>query len=423
MGRQYGWRIWRWWGRRWTGFCSSAYPPSPGYPHGGNGTPSGGQGGTRPPDYMPPPQPGSGVPVPARPPATAEDAWKAIQERLKAVDGDWSRFWVDWKNGDELGDFAKGIGVGFLKGLPGTLESLWGAVKWAFKPNDEKWEDIKQAWEAAKIIAQVSAELTNPATRLALIRALLNNDLAAASQLAPTFVGLVVAVQPLINELAVRLVGMSAYDKGQILGRLLYEIIEFAVLAGVTGGVGAAAKGGKGADLVAKLKILFKTEDEAEIIKLLEQVYARYNKIQEGVKIEEILKDTKGLEETIKELEKAAKFPRKPIDATRPQHGTVKHDATAFNKAKAWEKDAATIQARFNQDLVDANGVPIPGFRPDAQRIRVTPDGRRVVDITEVRSPTQTPAEMDAKIKRYREVLGDQAGEINWIEPIDNARK
>jgi hypothetical protein len=114
---------------------------------------------------------------------------------------------------------------------------------------------------------------------------------------------------------------------------------------------------------------------------------------------------------------------KKPIDGTRPQHGTPSHDATSYNKAKAWEKDPSTVEARFNQDLVDANGRHIAQFRPDAQRIRTTPDGRKVVDVVEVRSPSQTPAEMDAKIAKIRRELGDQAGEIKWVEPTDVKRK
>ncbi len=115
---------------------------------------------------------------------------------------------------------------------------------------------------------------------------------------------------------------------------------------------------------------------------------------------------------------------RKPIDSPRTRHGTDEHDATSFNRAKNWEGDAATVESRFNQQLVDADGNAVPGLQPDAQRIRLLPDGRRVVDVLEVRSVnSQSPAFMNRKMQRYRDVLGDQAGDIRWIDPIDTARR
>jgi hypothetical protein len=43
---------------------------------------------------------------------------------------------------------------------------------------------------------------------------------------------------------------------------------------------------------------------------------------------------------------------RKPIDSTRPTHGTTEHDATGYNQAKNWEQEKATLESRFNQQLV-----------------------------------------------------------------------
>ena len=95
----------------------------------------------------------------------------------------------------------------------------------------------------------------------------------------------------------------------------------------------------------------------------------------------------------------------------------------AFNQAKAWQKDPKTVQVRFNQNLVDANGKEIKGFRPDVQRIRVTPDGKKVVDVLEVQSPRQTKRFMIAKIAAIKRALGAQAGSVKWVPIIKGAAR
>jgi len=105
--------------------------------------------------------------------------------------------------------------------------------------------------------------------------------------------------------------------------------------------------------------------------------------------------------------------PRKPIDATRPRHGTPEHDATAFNQARDFELAPDTVEARFNQQLVGPEGTKLSNLTPDAQRIRT--DLR--VDVYEVQSPSQSRSFMNRKMSRYREILGDSAGEVWWEEP------
>lgn len=107
---------------------------------------------------------------------------------------------------------------------------------------------------------------------------------------------------------------------------------------------------------------------------------------------------------------------KKPITPDRPEHGTTKHDAAAYNQAKAWENDPNTVEARFNQALVDGDGNQISGMRPDAQRVRA--DGK--IDVLEVRSPSQSDAFMNAKKQKYKDLLGDKAGDIEWIGPHDS---
>jgi hypothetical protein len=107
---------------------------------------------------------------------------------------------------------------------------------------------------------------------------------------------------------------------------------------------------------------------------------------------------------------------KKPVDSSRPKHGTDKHDAAAYNQTKAWEGDPNTVEARFNQALVDADGNQISNMRPDAQRVRA--DGK--IDVLEVRSDSQTPAFMEEKMQKYRDLLGDQAGDIDWINPTQS---
>jgi len=106
-----------------------------------------------------------------------------------------------------------------------------------------------------------------------------------------------------------------------------------------------------------------------------------------------------------------------PNRGNRPQHGTQGHDRTSRDTVYDWANDPATVETRFNQDLVDANGNRVPGVRPDAQRIRKLPDGRRVVDVVEVQSPSQTAKFMDDKIQKIKDLLGPDAGDVYWISP------
>lgn len=108
-----------------------------------------------------------------------------------------------------------------------------------------------------------------------------------------------------------------------------------------------------------------------------------------------------------------------PIDLGRAQHGKPPHDATGYNQARNWGNDPNTLPgtARYNQNLVNAEGDAVAGFVPDAQRIRVTSDGRRVVDVLEVQSPSQSDAFMDAKADAIRRALGDHAGDVRWEPP------
>ena len=81
------------------------------------------------------------------------------------------------------------------------------------------------------------------------------------------------------------------------------------------------------------------------------------------------------------------------------------------------------MQVRFNQNLVDANGKEIKGFRPDVQRIRTTPGGKKVVDVIEVQSPGQTREFMNAKIAAIKKALGAQAGTVGWIPRGEGAAR
>ncbi len=82
----------------------------------------------------------------------------------------------------------------------------------------------------------------------------------------------------------------------------------------------------------------------------------------------------------------------------------------ACNAARAWQDDSNTVQVRFNQNLVDANGKEIKGFRPDVQRVRITPGGKKVVDVIEVQSPGQTREFMNAKIAAIKRRLVRRPG-------------
>jgi len=114
---------------------------------------------------------------------------------------------------------------------------------------------------------------------------------------------------------------------------------------------------------------------------------------------------------------------RMPIEMSRKVHGAIAHDATAFRIALFWENDPATVESRFNQDLVDTAGNCVPRFRPDAQRIRRLADGHRVVDVIEVQSRSQSDEFMNDKVRDIRRALGRDAGDIRWIPPMPGATR
>jgi hypothetical protein len=110
---------------------------------------------------------------------------------------------------------------------------------------------------------------------------------------------------------------------------------------------------------------------------------------------------------------------RKPVDSSRPQHGTPEHDATGFNKAKEWQGDPNTKigadgqpEVRYNQALSDGEN-QLSRIKPDVQRVRT--DGK--IDVEEVRSKSQKEGFMDKKIQKIKDILGDKAGEVKWREP------
>ena len=67
--------------------------------------------------------------------------------------------------------------------------------------------------------------------------------------------------------------------------------------------------------------------------------------------LQEVRPSSSGPFKTFRKKRKPAQ-PAKPIGESRPTHGTPKHDATAFNSARAWESAPDTIEARFNQQLI-----------------------------------------------------------------------
>lgn len=58
---------------------------------------------------------------------------------------------------------------------------------------------------------------------------------------------------------------------------------------------------------------------------------------------------------------------------------------------------------------------------PDSQRIRVTADGKKVVDVVEVQSPGQSRKFMNAKVAAIKKALGAQAGNVEWLLPSKGA--
>jgi hypothetical protein len=78
---------------------------------------------------------------------------------------------------------------------------------------------------------------------------------------------------------------------------------------------------------------------------------------------------------------------------------------------------------RFHQQLVDANGKAHSEFKPDVQRVRRTADGRLVVDVYEVQSEAQDDLFMNAKKQRYKDLLGDHAGVVDWGRPTTGEKR
>jgi len=208
------------------------------------------------------------------------------------------------------------------------------------------------------------------------------------------------------------------------LSKAVTPVVNRAVTVGVKAagvvGEGAAAAVSRGASAVrAAAGRVEATVKEG--LDLLDNVLSPLGKTDDGMLMPIPKTAPKPVES--KPFQMAAK---KPIDKTRSVHGgDVEHDATAFNKAKEWEAapETAPDSTRFNQGLVDADGNPIPGFRPDDQRVRVLPDGTKVVDVVEVQSPTQNKLFMDNKVKAMQQALGPQAGDVRWIPPIKGAAR
>jgi hypothetical protein len=65
----------------------------------------------------------------------------------------------------------------------------------------------------------------------------------------------------------------------------------------------------------------------------------------------------------------------------------------------------------------------VRGYNPDVQSLRVGPDGHIVRDVIEVRSRTQSRTFMDNKINKMKEALGDQAGDVRWVQRQRDARR
>ena len=120
---------------------------------------------------------------------------------------------------------------------------------------------------------------------------------------------------------------------------------------------------------------------------------------------------------------KVTKPDAKPIDSTRPQHGTPDHDATGFNDALDKQNTPGSSDARYNQQLTDTKGNAIPGFRPDSQVTRTLPDGSQVKDVTEVISPSQNAAQMKAKAEAMKDALGSEAGDVKVIDVTKGASR
>ena len=94
----------------------------------------------------------------------------------------------------------------------------------------------------------------------------------------------------------------------------------------------------------------------------------------------------------------------------------------ACNAAWAWQEGSNTVQVRPNQNLVAARGKGIKGFR-DVQRNRITPGGKKVVEVVEVQISEQTREVTVAKIASTEGVLGAQARVVRRVEQTEIATR
>ena len=109
---------------------------------------------------------------------------------------------------------------------------------------------------------------------------------------------------------------------------------------------------------------------------------------------------------------------RKPIDSTRSQHGSPGHHTKGMSEARKMSGRWGAVETRYNQKLIGPENRKAGELQPDVQTIRNKwfGFGRKVVDVTEIRSDSQSPAFMDRKVERYKRILGRDAGKIQWKE-------
>ncbi|HEV3256345.1 MAG TPA: polymorphic toxin-type HINT domain-containing protein, partial [Gemmataceae bacterium] len=94
----------------------------------------------------------------------------------------------------------------------------------------------------------------------------------------------------------------------------------------------------------------------------------------------------------------------------RPAHGDTWHNATGTGRASQLEAQYGQGNVRWNQGLVNAQGVSIPGKRPDIQYIV---GGQ--VHIIELQSPGQSATYMTGMEDLYQSLLGGNFGSYSWI--------
>jgi hypothetical protein len=94
----------------------------------------------------------------------------------------------------------------------------------------------------------------------------------------------------------------------------------------------------------------------------------------------------------------------------RPPHGDSWHNPTGTGLANQLELQFGRGNVRWNQNLVNPQGVSIPGRRPDIQYIT---GGK--VHIIEFQSLGQSPAYMNGLGNSYRTLLGADFGSYTWV--------